>query len=49
MVTPLNLVKFYLTASGQTDILIEYTDRSLTIGKVMIEVYSLVVHLLIRM
>ena len=39
MVTPLNLEEFYLTASSQTDILIKYTDRSLTIGKVMVEVW----------
>ena len=48
MVAPLNLEEFYLTATGQTDIFIQYTDKSLTIGKVMVEVYGLMVHLLIR-
>ena len=49
MVAPLNLEEFYLMARGQTDILILHMEGSFSIGKIMVEVNGLMVHLLIGM
>jgi hypothetical protein len=47
MVTPLDLVHVDLSSTGETDIFFQNTDRSLTVGQVMVEVNGILINFLV--
>jgi hypothetical protein len=46
MVTPLNFVHVDLSSMGETDISFQYTDWSLAVGQVVVEVNGILINLL---
>jgi hypothetical protein len=46
MVTPLDLVHVDLPSTGETDIFFQNTDRSLTVGQVVVEINGILVNFL---
>jgi hypothetical protein len=49
MVTPLNLVHVDFSSSGETDIFFQNTDRSLTVGQVVVEVNGILINILVSL
>jgi hypothetical protein len=47
MVTPLDLVHVDFSSTGETDIFFKNTDRSLTVGQVVVEVNGILINFLV--
>jgi hypothetical protein len=47
MVTPLDLVHVDFSSTGETNIFFQNTDRSLTVGQVVVEVNGILINFLV--
>jgi hypothetical protein len=46
MVAPLNLVHVYLSPTGETDVLLQNSNWSLTVGQIVVKVNGILINLL---